>query len=147
MCAQWPGSYHALWGYHQELDVKKAEREAMVEEEALIFAGKTNVIQEEKGTRILYMRDGNKNHRVKDTYINYKVAPLGVVYGDITENLFQYDVCRQLIEQSHASYLYADKAEVEREQLFVGMTDDFQYETFYKIEVLEGDISLIPIEE
>lgn len=146
LCARWPGCYHALWGYRGELEVKKAEREAMVEEDALFFAEKTEDIWKEKGTRILYMRDGSKNHRVKDTYINYEVSPLGVVYGDITEHLFQYDVCRQLIDQSHASYLYADAAGVESSQLFVGMTENFQYETLYKIEVQQGAIKLIPAE-
>ena len=145
--AQWPGSFHALFGYQQEVEVKKAEREAMVEADALLFAENTQYIQQEKGVRVLYMRDGSKNHRVKDTYINYEVAPLGVVYGDITENLFQNDVCRQLIEQSHASYLYADKTLLESEKLFAEMVDDFQYETLYKIEVLNGGLTLTPVKE
>ena len=72
---------------------------------------------------------------------------MGVVYGDITENLFQNDVCRQLIEQSHASYLYADSTQVESKKLFAEMVDDFQYETLYKIELLNGGIILNAIEE
>ena len=143
---QWPGSYQALLGYRGELPVKAAEREAMVEEDAQLFAKKTKGIGLDKGTRILYMRDGSKNHRVKDTYINYEVAPLGVVYGDITEYLYQDDVCRQLIDQSHASYVYADAAQLESGRMFAGMTDNFQYETLYKIEISQGVITLKPME-
>mgnify|MGYP003304817960 CR=1 FL=1 len=146
LCAQWPGTYHALGGYRSELETKQAERDAMVEEEALIFAEKTQDIWKEKGTRILYMRDGSKNHRVKDTYINYEVSPLGVVYGDITENLFQPEVCRQLIGQSHASYLYADSTQIESELLFTEMTEEFQYETLYQIEEQQGTVRLLPVE-
>lgn len=146
LCAQWPGAYHALWGYRSELETRKAERAAMVEEEALVFAEKTRDIWKEKGTRILYMRDGSINHRVKDTYVNYEVAPLGVVYGDITENLFQSEVCRQLIEQSHASYLYADMTQLESNMLFTEMTEGFMYETLYKIEIQEGKIRLLAVE-
>ncbi len=146
LCTQWPGAYHALWGYRDELENKRTERAAMVEEEALIFAEKTRDIWKEKGTRILYMRDGSKNHRVKDTYINYEVSPLGVVYGDTTESLFQPEVCRQLMEQSHASYLYADSTQIESELLFTEMTEEFKYETLYKIEIQEGAIRLLPVE-
>ena len=145
MCAQWPGVYHALWGYRSELEMKQSEREAMVEG-AILFAQKTNGIWKDKGTRILYMRDGSSNHRVKDTYINYEVAPLGVVYGDITENLYHQDVCRQLIEQSHASYLYADQTILDSGLLFEHMTEEFQYETLYKIEQKDGKIHLVAVE-
>ena len=146
LCAQWPGAYHALWGYRSELETRRAERTMMVEEEALIFEEKTRDIWKEKGTRILYMRDGSKNHRVKDTYINYEVSPLGVVYGDITEELFQPEVCRQLMEQSHAGFLYADSTQMESKLLFTEMTENFKYETLYKIEVEEGEVRLLPVE-
>lgn len=145
MCAQWPGAYHALWGYRSELETKQSERESMVED-AVLFGQKTNGIWRDKGTRILYMRDGSSNHRVKDTYINYEVAPLGVVYGDITENLYRQDVCRQLIEQSHASYLYADQTTLDSGLLFEQMTEEFQYETLYKIEQKDGKIHLVVAE-
>ena len=146
LCAQWPGAYHALWGYQEVLEAKQAERSAMVEEDARLFAQKTEGIWKEKGTRILYMRDGSKNHRVKDTYINYEVAPLGVVYADVTESLFQPEVCRQLVEQSHAKYLYADEAMLKSDLLFTDMSENFQYETLYKIVTKDGRISLVAIE-
>ena len=147
LCGQWPGAYHALAGYRSELADKRAERALMVEEEAHLFAEKTKDIWKDRGTRILYMRDGSKNHWVKDTYINYEVSPLGVVYGNISESLSQPEVCRQIIEESHASYLYADRTQVESSTLFGEMTDGFEYETLYKIEVQEGNIRLLPIKQ
>lgn len=146
LCGQWPGTYHALVGYRSELADKKAERALMVEEEAHLFAMKTEDIWKEKGTRILYMRDGSKNHWVKDTYINYEVSPLGVVYGNISESLSMPEVCRQVIEESHAAYLYADKTQIVSDTLFKEMTDCFEYETLYKIETEGGKVRLLPIE-
>lgn len=145
LCGQWPGAYHALAGYRSELAGKREERALMVEEEAHLFAQKTKDIWKDKGTRILYMRDGNKNHWVKDTYINYEVSPLGVVYGNVSENLSQAEVCRQVIEESHAAYLYADRTPIESDTLFEEMTDDFEYETLYKIERQGGNIRLLPV--
>lgn len=145
LCGQWPGAYHALAGYRSELGDKKAERALMVEEEAHLFAEKTKDVWKDKGTRVLYMRDGSKNHWVKDTYINYEVSPVGVVYGNISESLSQLEVCRQVIEESHASYLYADKTQISSNALFGEMADDFEYETLYKIEVQGGKIRLLPV--
>lgn len=147
LCAQWPGAYHALIGYRGELADQHQERAAMVEEEARIFKEKTQDIWEDKGTRVLYLRDGSKNHRVKDTYINYEVSPLGVVYGDTTEQLEQYDYGKQLIEQSHASYLYSDSTEIDSKTLFPGMTEEFEYETLYRIEDWENGFRLVKTEK
>ena len=145
LCGQWQGAYHALAGYRSELVEKKTERALMVEEEAHLFAEKTKDIWKEKGTRVLYMRDGSKNHWVKDTYINYEVSPLGVVYGNISESLLQPGVCSRIIEESHAAYLYADRTQMESGMLFEEMADDFEYETLYKIEVQGGKIRLLPV--
>lgn len=146
LCAHWPGAYQALIGYRGELEQKKEERAAMVEESALLFAQKTTGIWQEKGTRVLYMRDGSTNHSVKDTYVNYEVSPLGVVYASITEGMFQAENCRQVIEQSHAAYLYADATEIESSLLFTEMVENFCYEKLYRIETEEGKIKLIPVE-
>lgn len=145
LCAQWPGAYYALNGYRAELEGKRQERSSMVGEEARLFAEKTENIWKEKGTRVLYLRDGSTNHSIKDTYINYEVSPLGVVYGNVAENLAQSEVCRQLIEQSHASYLYADATQLESSQFFLDMAEEFEYETLYKIEIQDGNIRLIPM--
>ena len=146
LCGQWPGTYHALVDYRSELTQKLEERNEMVEEEARLFAEKTEGIWKDKGTRILYMRDGSKNHWVKDTYINYEVSPLGVVYGNISESLSVPEVCRQVIEESHAAYLYADKTQIASDTLFEEMTDVFMYETLYRVENREGKITLVPVE-
>lgn len=144
LCAQWPGVYNAFWGYQREVELKKNERDAMVEE-ARTFEEKTKDIWKERGTRVLYMRDGSKNHRVKDTYINYEVAPLGVVYGDITENLYQPDACRQIIEQSHAKYLYADDSTLNEKMLFTEIVEDFNYKTLYEVKIQGETVRLVPM--
>lgn len=144
LCTQWPGTYHALFGYRSELESKKEERELMTEE-ADVFAQKTSDIWKEKGTRVLYLRDGSKNHHVKDTYVNYRVSPLGVVYGNVAEDLTKGDSCKRLIEESHAMYLYADKTQIDSKSLFNQMTEEFTYETLYKIDVQGGEIKLLPI--
>lgn len=143
LCAQWPGAYQALIGYREELAGKLEERAAMVEEEALMFKEKTQNLWKEKGTRVLYLRDGSKNHYIKDTYINYEVSPLGVVYGDTTEHLAQYEYGKQLIEQSHASYVYADSTEIGSHTLFTEMIEDFEYETLYRIEGSGNNIRFV----
>ena len=147
LCVHWPGVYHALAGYRQEVESKKQERAAMVEEEARLFAEKTREIWQPKGTRVLYLRDGSVNHSVKDTYINYEVSPLGVVYGNVTENLCHAEEGRQLLEQSHAAYLYADATAIDSSELFSEMTENFSYETLYRIETEENSIRLIPVTE
>lgn len=144
--AQWPGVYHALAGYRASLETDTNERAAMVEESAEIFEEKTGDLWKPAGTRVLYLRDGSKNHRTKDTYISYEVSPLGVVYESITEGLMEDENCRQLLTQSHAGYLYADATQLESSQLFTEMTENFMYETVYKIEAEGGDFRLVPIE-
>ena len=143
LCAQWPGVYDALIGYRGVLESKLQERELMAEE-ASLFAEKTKEVWKEKGTRVLYLRDGSKNHHVKDTYINYKVSPLGVVYGNVDQNLADEGTCRRLIEESHAMFLYAEKTELESEAFFAEMTEEFEYETLYKIDIQGGEIRLLP---
>lgn len=146
LCTQWPGSYKAFIGYREEREQKQLERAAMVEEEAKIFAGKIKNIGREKGTRVLYLRDGNKNHWVKDTYINYEVSPVGVVYGDVTGALSDPTVCRQLLEQSHAGFLYADSTKIESKDFFGEQVENFCYETLYKVEKDHGTYRLLPVE-
>ncbi|MBR5596295.1 MAG: hypothetical protein IKW30_02685 [Lachnospiraceae bacterium] len=145
LCAQWPGVYDAFVGYRNDIATKQVERDAMVEAEALLFKEKTKEVWKEKGTRVLYLRDGSKNHWVKDTYINYEVSPVGVVYGNVSESLYQPEECRRVIDESHAKYVYADATLLDNSQLFVGMTEEFQYETLYEIVVQAGEIKLYPV--
>ena len=57
----------------------------------------------------------------------------------------QPEECRRVIDESHAKYVYADATLLDSGQLFVGMTEEFQYETLYEIVVQAGEIKLYPV--
>ena len=145
LCTQYPGAYEAVWGYRESRKEDLAGREAMWKE-AEHFLTATEGLWKEKGTRILYLRDANVNHRVKDTYINYEASPLGVVYGSYqTEGMTEEDMER-LIRESHAFYLYADPVKGAPDPLFGGMTEAFRYQSVYQITEKAGKLFLSEVD-
>lgn len=147
-----PGAYQTVHGYRMTLSEDVAQRDAMVEPEAQIFEEKIKQAMEESSQpdlfqkRILYLRDNNTIHWVKDTYISFEVAPVPVVYGGIAADMNQESML-QAVRSSHASYLYADQVEGNTEHLFEGMIENtFEYETFYEIKEENNMIQLIPLQ-
>lgn len=147
-----PGAYQTVHGYRMTLQEDIKQREAMVEDEARIFAQKIKQTLEESSRqdlfkiRTLYLRDNNTIHWVKDTYISFEVSPVPVVYGGIAADMDQQTMI-QTIQSSHAAYLYADKVEGDVSHLFQGMMDEtFAYETFYEIIEENGVIRLMPVQ-
>lgn len=145
-CTSYSEAYHALWGYRESRQADRLYRESMVDEQAEIFLEKTDDLWKPEGTRILYLRDGENPHWVRDTYISFEGAPVGVVYADLFPGQMDFLQIQQMIKDSHAAYLYADWQEKSAEDLFEAFTDGFTYQRVYRIELRQEQIRLLPVE-
>ena len=138
------GMYTTLYGYRNTVEQNIKERNDMIDENAKRFL---KVIDGETmlwGKRVLYLRDDNTIHWVKDTYVGNAVAPVAVVYNGIaTDGMSQADIMNK-IEESHAVYLYVDEVMGDAAPLFEGMLtdDDFAYDTLYVIQYTDNQIAL-----
>lgn len=144
------GAYQTLWGYRSTVEESVRQRDDMTGKEVDIFRENLRQAKENSGqkdlfqTRVLYLRDDNTIHWVKDTYISYEVSPVPVVYGGIKEDMTK-EALLQIIQNSHAAYLYADQVNGDISHLFEGMTEEFLPETFYEIKEENGSLRLVPL--
>lgn len=120
------------------------DRQDMIEEEGQIYARACLLNRELAGNRVLYLRENETVHWVKDSYINYEVSPIATVYAGIdTEKMTAEELC-QKIRESHASFLYCDDVKGDEAVLFTDLCKDhkFEAEHFYKIIDNGSDIEL-----
>ena len=139
-----PGAFHAIYGYRDTLWEQQLSRDQMIEEDAEKFLSLTQTRTELWGKRVLYLRNDNVIHWVKDTYINFEASPIAVVYGGVdTKNMTEDDMF-QKIKESHALYLYVDEVIGDPTPLFKEMIQDnaFEYGVLYQINMEEGNIQL-----
>ena len=129
------GVYRTLYGYRNDLENVTTANKDMIDDGAKRFLTVTDGESEIWGKRVLYLRDDNTIHWVKDTYVNYEASPIAVVYNGIaTDRMTQSDIITK-IKESHASYLYVDEVAGDAVPLFEGMmvNGDFEYDTLYRV--------------
>ena len=135
---------YALFGYRAKADDLAKDRLAVVDEAGSKYIDRVINDTELYGHRVLYLRDGNRPHWVKDTYINYYASPVPTVYESfVSESNTTQDVMN-MINNSHASYIYVDPQDVESSDIFepIMEQDSFNYATIYKIVATDNGIRL-----
>ena len=143
-------AYSALVGYRSTLDEDAAGRAAMVDDAGRRYADKVAEDKRLWGHRVLYLRDDTTIHWVKDTYINYEVAPVPTVYAGINPSTMSAEDIANAIRLSHAEYIYIeDVAHLENEvstsdlmKPYLPEEDEFRYETVYHISDANGVIRI-----
>lgn len=124
--------YRGIVSYRNDLANKRAEREAMIDEEAADFISTIYGNDELRGKRVLYIRDGANIRWVHNAYINNEAVPVAVVYGSVTAESSLEDV-QNIINASHAKYLYVDDIEGV-EDIFQLISDgEFSNKTLFRI--------------
>ncbi len=144
LTTNYPAVYHSLIGYQSEVTQQKQNNADMIDENAKIFLEDTNNKKELWGKRVLYLRNDNEIHWIKDTYVSFQASPIAVVYNGIdTERMTDEDMKKKMLE-SHASYLYVDKVKGNPEPLFNAYLDNeaFEYATIYAIHNKNNQIQL-----
>lgn len=145
-----PGAYQTLFGYRDTVKEDRLGREEMAKEAEPFISVATALKNGDGGEdlflqRILYLRDDDTIHWVKDTYISFYVSPVPVVYGGVAADM-DVNALKQTTDDSHARYLYVDPVGGGIEKLFDGMTKEpFVCETFYEITEENGSILLVPV--
>lgn len=103
------GVYNGLKGYKASLEESKRAFEDMTDI-ARDFERALSASDEFKGKRCLYLVNTDNYSWVKNAYINHEVAPVAVVYNEISSEMGSEQI-RQILYASHASYLYVDSFE------------------------------------
>ncbi len=111
LCADYPGEFRAFlsWRATRDADLRTREMTLGEPERALIAAIREAEEGGEKlsGKRMLYLREGDVNHSVRDAVLSYEVSPVAVVYADYWSDMDEETLYR-IIADSKASFLFAD---------------------------------------
>lgn len=134
LTCDYKGVYKGLWGYRDTLSEDIKARGEMLDDNAMIFVDKISELNGDRGhnplygKRVLYLHNGSGIYWVKDAYLNLEASPAALVYQVIDEDTAPKDM-EQLIRDSHAEYIYAEKGGKNAEMaLKAVLGDEFEYE-------------------
>ena len=71
---------------------------------------------------------------------------MSVLFGGIGEDTTSGQVW-ELVQASHAGYLYADETDEALKELFAQYTEEFAWKTLYRIQMNDGTLTLERAEE
>lgn len=130
-----PAYLKTVYLYRNSVAEETEERYAVVDESGRQYI---NVVAGNKtlwGHRVLYLRDADSAHWVKDTYISYYASPVPTVYESFSVSNDGADYIKELIMKNHASYLYVEPQKEDASSLFSNFIgdDSFKYATIYSI--------------
>ncbi|MBO5208524.1 MAG: hypothetical protein J6B68_04175 [Lachnospiraceae bacterium] len=136
LTAGYQTGYHGLVGYRAEVLDNLQERAEMVDEDALLFLEKIQVLGTTESTRVCYIQRGDEPRWVKNSYTNMEASPISVVYKSLNLDDAQTDWMVQEIRASHAEYLYVEETQADASAVFDAVTADGQFdcEMLYRIE-------------
>lgn len=146
LTADYQTAYNSLFDYGAANEEALAMREEVLDEQALSFADTAEDCWEELYGRVLYIRDASDVSWVRNTYINYEVSPVAVLYENVdTETMSSADVVR-MMEEDHASYLYADEL-IGDSDLLNEMTEGggFAYGRLYRVVKRGSETKLVSL--
>ncbi len=127
LTTDYPAYSYMLKGYRADIADDIQSRNDMIDPEGRRFLEyidnmQTNGYSEESNDisyddiinhRVLFFRDDSQIHWVKNTYINYEVSPVAVVYSDYNKDMSS-DEIDTAIDTLHADYIYRDGYGIEK---------------------------------
>lgn len=134
-------------GYRQRLDDDLQARSNMITEASEEFLEKMSKQDVGSGMRVLYLKNAQDAAQwVRNTYISFEASPVSVLFGGIGEDTTSGQVW-ELVQASHAGYLYADETDEALKELFAPYTEEFAWKTLYRIQMNDGTLTLERAEE
>ena len=127
LTAGYQAGYHGLLGYRSDLDVKKQEREMMIGADETQFVDAVQALGRDGSARVCYIRRGDALRWVNNSYLNYEVSPVSVVYRSVNLDDAPTDWMVQEIRASHADYLYVEETESDTGAVFDGMVSGEEF--------------------
>ncbi len=147
LCANWGAVYDGMIGYRQRLDDDLQARSNMITEASEEFLEKMSKQDVGSGMRVLYLKNAQDAAQwVRNTYISFEASPVSVLFGGIGEDTTSGQVW-ELVQASHAGYLYADETDEALKELFAPYTEEFAWKTLYRIQMNDGTLTLERAEE
>ena len=147
LCANWGAVYDGMIGYRQSLDDDLQARSNMITEASEEFLEKMSKQDVGSGMRVLYLKNAQDAAQwVRNTYISFEASPVSVLFGGIGEDTTSGQVW-ELVQASHAGYLYADETDEALKELFTPYTEEFAWKTLYRIKMNDGTLILERTEE
>ena len=147
LCANWGAVYDGMIGYRQSLDDDLQARSNMITEASEEFLEKMSKQDVGSGMRVLYLKNAQDAAQwVRNTYISFEASPVSVLFGGIGEDTTSGQVW-ELVQASHAGYLYADETDEALKELFTPYTEEFAWKTLYRIKMNDGALILERAEE
>ena len=147
LCANWGAVYDGMIGYRQRLDDDLQARSNMITEASEEFLEKMSKQDVGSGMRVLYLKNAQDAAQwVRNTYISFEASPVSVLFGGIGEDTTSGQVW-ELVQASHAGYLYADETDEALKELFAPYTEEFAWKTLYRIKMNDGMLILERAEE
>lgn len=147
LCANWGAVYDGMIGYRQRLDDDLQARSNMITEASEEFLEKMSKQDVGSGMRVLYLKNAQDAAQwVRNTYISFEASPVSVLFGGIGEDTTSGQVW-ELVQASHAGYLYADETDEALKALFTPYTEEFAWKTLYRIQMNDGTLILERAEE
>ena len=147
LCANWGAVYDGMIDYRQRLDDDLQARSNMITEASEEFLEKMSKQDVGSGMRVLYLKNAQDAAQwVRNTYISFEASPVSVLFGGIGEDTTSGQVW-ELVQASHAGYLYADETDEALKELFAPYTEEFAWKTLYRIQMNDGTLMLEKAEE
>ena len=147
LCANWGAVYDGMIGYRQRLDDDLQARSNMITEASEEFLEKMSKQDVGSGMRVLYLKNAQDAAQwVRNTYISFEASPVSVLFGGIGEDTTSGQVW-ELVQASHAGYLYADETDEALKELFTPYIEEFAWKTLYRIKMNDGTLILERAEE
>ena len=147
LCANWGAVYDGMIGYRERLDDDLQARSNMITEASEEFLEKMSKQDVGSGMRVLYLKNAQDAAQwVRNTYISFEASPVSVLFGGIGEDTTSGQVW-ELVQASHAGYLYADETDETLKELFAPYTEEFAWKTLYRIQMNDGTLILERAEE
>ena len=147
LCANWGAVYDGMIGYRQRLDDDLQARSNMITEASEEFLEKMSKQDVGSGMRVLYLKNAQDAAQgVRNTYISFEASPVSVLFGGIGEDTTSGQVW-ELVQASHAGYLYADETDEALKELFAPYTEEFAWKTLNRIQMNAGTLPLERAEE
>ena len=126
----------AYGGYYRAKDEAMQTRQDMIGEMEGAFIKEAEGRSDLAGKRVLFIQNTEDAQWVRNTYINYNVSPIPVVYASLYADELGKEAVDELIDSMHASYVYiqdmgSDPAVLEE---YMPEGEEFEFNTIYRVD-------------
>lgn len=135
LSTNYSAAYNTIWGYRNNIENDISMRAQVVDDAGYKYINTVSTMTDLWGHRVLYLRDNDSIHWIKDTYINYFVSPVPTVYAGFDAQTYTTEDILRLLKENHASYLYVDEQAEDADSIFSSILneDRFEYGKVYCI--------------